>query len=336
MNHTAAREGAENDRWFGLPRPLGYLFVVLALVAGIVVVGVGSSVPKGAGAATTTGTCNYSPGTGGGLQANYQTLCWIDMSGYDDTLAAAPGGQAMSISIGGGYTATFTLTDQAADGRTARVVEPASMYGNSATGTATNEEFTGAYGYGNTAGEPRLYTESAASAADPLGGNQLTVNNFEITDSSGTQVHGYALVGMDSETTDSTTHSPLGEGLDWQSDQPITELTSLPEGPGTGCPDPPPGIGTDSVTCQGSVAGGSALVLQTINATTFSQTLEEGGPNEREAVAFAIETAKITLNKTVASRSAASDSFDLSVTTPEGTTPARRRLVPRTRPRPAS
>ncbi|WP_246127772.1 DUF11 domain-containing protein [Amycolatopsis rhizosphaerae] len=137
-----------------------------------------------------------------------------------------------------------------------------------------------------------------------------------VTDSTGTPVKGYALVGADAENTSTA------ERITWTADQPIAQVASIP---GTnGCQaSTTTGLGTTTVSCTGTgptQAGDTwgTEIVQAVGATTFSQTLYENVG--REAVAFAIQTSKLTLNKVVSGRVRGSDSFDLSVTSPEGTT----------------
>src|SRR6478752_6037708 len=49
--------------------------------------------------------CGY--GTGGNEASS---LCWIDMTGYDDTQARSPAGQPFIISLPGGRAVTFTAS----------------------------------------------------------------------------------------------------------------------------------------------------------------------------------------------------------------------------------
>ncbi len=77
----------------------------LVAVAGLVV-GTLSTVqllPAPAQAAGPTG-CGY-----GSTGAEAGALCWLDMSGYNQTLADSAAGQAMSVSLPGGYTISFTI-----------------------------------------------------------------------------------------------------------------------------------------------------------------------------------------------------------------------------------
>jgi hypothetical protein len=77
------------------------LVTVSAVLAALVGLEVATGVGLGeapAGAATAE-TCGFAtPGTG----TYASTLCWLDLSGYSQSLATAPGGQAISVSLPGG------------------------------------------------------------------------------------------------------------------------------------------------------------------------------------------------------------------------------------------
>ena len=75
--------------------------MLLALLGTVV-----ATAPAPADAATTGGTCSFA-NAGSGTYA--RTLCWFDMSGYNATTAGSAAGQAMTISLPGGYSISFTL-----------------------------------------------------------------------------------------------------------------------------------------------------------------------------------------------------------------------------------
>ncbi len=53
--------------------------------------------------------CGY--GTGGPAAS---TLCWLDMSAYNDTQAHTAAGQDMSVTLPGGYTMKFNIVNRPA------------------------------------------------------------------------------------------------------------------------------------------------------------------------------------------------------------------------------
>jgi uncharacterized repeat protein (TIGR01451 family) len=132
-----------------------------------------------------------------------------------------------------------------------------------------------------------------------------------VRDSTGTPVTGYGFVMADGEST-----GP-GESMWYSSNQPLNQIID----PGA----PPPctggvsGIGTGFVTCTGSDTPPpqyGALILQANAPTVVSASLQAGG---QESVMFGVVTSKITLNKSIQGRVRPTDSFDIRVTSPEGT-----------------
>lgn len=79
----------------------------LALVGGLAVtasLAAPAAVAEGAPAtAAATQGCGY--GTDG---PEADTICWIDMSDFDPTVAGTPGGQPMSIALPGGHVMSFS------------------------------------------------------------------------------------------------------------------------------------------------------------------------------------------------------------------------------------
>ncbi|MFJ8816790.1 DUF11 domain-containing protein [Amycolatopsis thermoflava] len=238
--------------------------------------------------------CGY--GTGG---PSASTLCWLDMSAYNNTQASSAAGQNMKVTLPGGYTMTFNIVNRPAGGPAV----PVAAFAVPTNGTASA---MGNRVYKNIPGKPALYTRVS-------GANTLTLRDIVVTDSGGARVSGYALVGADAENTGA-------ESITWNSNQPINQVASVP---GTqGCQaSTATGFGTNTVTCTGTGGANTTwgtLVVNSVGATTFSQTLRSNAGIE--AVAFAVQTSKLTLNKQVTDRRQANDSFDISVTSPEGTT----------------
>ncbi|QDP96224.1 DUF11 domain-containing protein [Microlunatus elymi] len=261
-----------------------FLMVGLTLAGGFVR-------PTSAQAATNT-TCNFAdPGTG----TYASTLCWFDLGGYNQAQAAS--GQDMSVSIPGGYTMNFRLTS--VDGG-------ANLY---ATKFPTYPDaFLGNNGfYSGVAGNPALYQRTNGRTST------ITLNNFSLTNSAGQPVNGYALVGADAESTDSS------ESITWQSSDPITSLVAneRDNGLGNACGGGFTGIGSTTVKCTGSGSSqktGTAIVASQ-QPTRFSQTMVGGG---LQAVAFGVLVSSVQLNKKLVNRFD-NDSFDISITRGEET-----------------
>jgi len=164
-------------------------------------------------------------------------------------------------------------------------------------------------------GSPVLYSQQGPTGTK---GGKLSFSDIWVVDSSGTPVTGYSFVAVDAED------NVAGELFWWSSDQPITEIERLAPGGGWGCKNPT-GLGTTTVACAGTGAGSTtteggkstALLVAANTPSTFStqwQTAAQSG------IAIGIQTARLTLNKTVAGRVAAGDSFALAIDSPEGTT----------------
>lgn len=253
--------------------------------AGLAVAGVAVVAPPSQAVAATSETCGFAT-AGTGTYAS--TLCWFDMSSYN--AAQAAGGQQFAVSIPGGYTLSFTITSSG--GSIAPHAFP--TYGGSYLGN--NGHYTG------VPGKPALYqTQSGATTTS-------TLSNITLTDSSGTSLKGFALVGADAESTDAN------ESLSWRASSPINSLNPV----GNACGGGFSGAGTTTVTCVGNGASpktGDAIVAAT-NPSFFTQTMVGGG---LEGFAFGVLLSSVELNKAV-SGGYAGDSFGLSVADSTGTT----------------
>jgi uncharacterized repeat protein (TIGR01451 family) len=238
-------------------------------------------------ASAAPATCSFAtPGSG----AYAETLCWLDMSGYDAAVATSPGGQLMTVDLLSGYKLTFTLSV------TGSTVQPAALPTYSAA-------FLGQGGYTGLTGDPALYqTESGTTTA--------TETNITLTDPHGNVVTDYSLVGADAESTDA------GESIGWTSAPgPLTSLAPL----GNACSGGFTGVGTTSVTCTGSAAvngikTGSAIVASTA-PTTFTQTMHGTG---LQAFGFGVLVAGVELSKTVVN-GFSGDSFGITAEDGSGT-----------------
>jgi len=285
-----------------------FLAVAVSLVSLVVEVNPGhaSGAPSGGGSTT----CGYATGAGRTSGAEGGALCWIDLKSYDDTVASA-GGQAFSIALPGGYSASFRLAHTPYGSSPTRLVV-ANPMGAKVNGGNIALQYLSAPGY------PRLYTNEGPDDAQ----TQISITNFAMNDPTGAPVHGYSLVGYDGEDTDQARpiYGYVGEGLSWTSDVPITVLDdSFVEPTYEGCAIPLPGVGTTTVTCRGTdPQQGHNVVISAKDATTLSQLMTTAVGYQRQAVAFAIQTAAITVNKTVNGRNTASDSFDLETQSPSG------------------
>jgi uncharacterized repeat protein (TIGR01451 family) len=267
---------------------------LLAAGAALAFFAVGALSGPAVSSAATPVACGY--GTGG---AQAQTLCWLDMSAYSFATSSGVSGQPMTVTLPGGYTISFTMTTRANGALAFSPLNPVAF-------PTWGGAYTGNHAYLSTPGKPALYQ------TQNHGGDVLTLSNISVTDSSGAPVNGYGFVVADAESTD------LNESLTLSSNVPLQQIsTSTAQYPY--CGHGLTGVGTTTVTCTGGQSGGTsdgAIVLQANQPTQISAALVGGG---LQAVAFAIVTSKITLTKAVVGRAQPSDSFDLSLTSPEGT-----------------
>lgn len=288
---------SEDARIDGPPTRRVALVVVVVL---LLVCGVGAAfAPSDVAHAATTESCGFAE-DGSGLYAS--TLCWLDMSAYDETIASSPDGQPMTVSLPGGYTISFTAHSS---GSAVQAV-PLPSWAYAWLGNSTNPSWSTAPNYKGVPGAPALY--QVAQGTD----STITLDDISVTDALGAVVTGYAFVGADAETTD------LDERLSWTSDTPIVQLSGL----GNACGGALTGVGTTTVTCVGSNYGardGTAIVAATAPQSFSQSMLDRVRGGGREAVAFGVLIAKLTVDKTVVGRIQPSDSFDVSITSPEGT-----------------
>lgn len=244
-------------------------------------------------------TCGY--GTGGPAA---DTFCWFDMSGYSEAAATSPAGQPFDVALGGGYAVSFTLHKSNVAGLV------------SATVTARNEPLEprfafGTAGYVGIPGNPILYSN------DPGGGTkglQLTLSDISVVDGTGAAVTGYRFVIADAE------NNVAGENFTWTSDVALDTLAVLNPANPNGCSLPLAGTGTTTVTCTGAGGGGGPYNGVVVGSEAPSFISLSMSTFARSGVAFAIQTAKLTLAKSVVGRVNDADSFDIAVTSPEGST----------------
>jgi uncharacterized repeat protein (TIGR01451 family) len=272
------------------------LLFVLALAAAVL------GAPSRASAQGPAVGCGY--GTGGPYAPN---LCWFDMSAYNDTTARSAAGQQMSVTLPGGYVVSFTLTSRAVSGTNWRAVaaRSAPLEPRFAFGTA---------GYVGIPGKPVLYSQPGAGP----NGVELKLSNISVLDPGGRPVTGYKFVIADAE------NNIAGENFTWTSNKPLSLLGVLNEKSASGCHKGMSGLGTTSVTCTGQggepglpnpryddvVVGANTPSSIALSMTTFAQS----------GVAFAIMTSKVQVTKNVVGRVKGSDSFGVSVRSPEGST----------------
>jgi hypothetical protein len=238
--------------------------------------------------------CGY--GTGGPFA---DTLCWIDMSAY------AGGTQEMSVNLPGGYTVSFTVSSSGTRS-IVPVAFPAWDFGAA----------IGKYIYVDTPGQPALYQSIGAGA----GSSTIELSDIVVTDAADNPVHGWRMVGADAEATADS------ESITFSSDGPISTLaTYAPPDSQNGCQMHIEQIDANTIECTGTNIGdvyGTAL-FSALEPTSFTQTMTVGNGVSREAVAFAFQTSTLAADvRVLGERVSPSDSFRVSIVSPEGTTVA--------------
>jgi uncharacterized repeat protein (TIGR01451 family) len=231
----------------------------------------------------TTNGCSFAtPGTG--TFAN--TLCWLDLSAYDPTQAAKPGGQPFTVTLPGGYNITFDLHV------TGDAVKPAAFptYPGAFLG---NRGF-----YTGVGGKPALYQTKQGSTTT------AELDNIAVTGPDGGAETGYAFVGADAETTDAT------ESITWQANTPLNLISNL----GNACDSGAlfVGNGTKVVKCSATISNNKTgtPMLAAQAPTSISQTMVGAG---LEGVAFGVLVSDIQLTKNVVSRVDPNDSWNVAI-----------------------
>lgn len=285
----------------GFRRIVSALAVAATVAAGCAGFAVAAA-PQPAAAAVQG--CGYATNTAGnGNFAN--TTCWFDFSTFNETTARTASGQSMQVTLSGGYVASFTAKVADVPGYSVMHV------GAFPTPLETRFAF-GTDAYRGVPGKPALYSLVSGGTKSAT----LTFSNIKVVDALGTPVSGFSFVAADTED------NVLGESFTWSSDKPINELERLAPNGNWGC-KAPVGLGTTTVSCAGTGAGGTtiaggkstALLVGADSPTTFAT---QWITPSRSGIAIGIQTSKLTLNKQVAGRIAASDSFDVAVTAPGG------------------
>ncbi|WP_460581021.1 DUF7507 domain-containing protein [Humibacter ginsengisoli] len=213
----------------------------------------------------------------------------------------------MSATLPGGYTFSYTI----------KTSTPAGV-NSIPTRATTVPTYSGAYmgnlAYVGTPGSPALGYDIGTDV-----GATYQLSNLVVKDSSGAVVHGWGIVAADAEATGVNTAGQ--ESMLYSSDVALRRI-DVPSATYPACTGGLTGVGTTSVICTGGPGGPSgALGALALQADQPSQiTVSTLDPAGAEDVAFAFVTSKLTLDKAVNGRISPSDSFDTSITSPDGTT----------------
>jgi len=272
---------------------------------------VGPSVRANAAAAAPAGPSGCGYGVGGQYAA---TICWLDMSSYDDVQARTAAGQDMTVTLAGGYTLTFNVKTSVVPGNGDAAVAPVTTPIEKDPITGNSRFAFGSDAYRNIPGKPSLYSQPATGQK----GLDVTLSNISLKDSVGGVVTSFAFVATDTEDNIG------GESLRWTSDKPLSLLEALSTSTDKGCqPAGITGLGTTTVNCTGvgapsSLADKSRSILVSADApSTFALrwiTCCQSG------IAFGVQTSSIEVDKLVDGRADRTDSFDVALTSPSGST----------------
>ncbi|NDK32356.1 DUF7927 domain-containing protein [Nesterenkonia haasae] len=250
--------------------------------------------------------CDYAD-AGSGLYA--ETICWLDMTEYDNDLARQPGGQPMNITLPGGYVITYNVVTNDVPGFNRKDVR--------AEPVPTAAQHFGGDNYTGIGGNPNLFQYELGI---PNPGIQVTLQDIVVTSSDGHPIDDYKFVMVDTQNVNN------GEILAWEASAPI-ELVDQPSPDlAFGCGDTAVGFGTTTLVCEtpsgpdgeDNEGSGGHLIVGADSPTWVSQTLTGFRQQQRSGFAFGVMTSSYEFVKAVDSRASADDSFDLSITTPTG------------------
>ncbi len=244
----------------------------------------------GAGRAEAA-SCFYATAQGSTGPANWNSYCWLDFSGYNDTAARSGAGQAMSYTLPDGTLMTFTLR-----------ISGAAING------APAPSWTGA-AIGNTAflgigGRPILYQTAAGTTT-------AAISDIVLTPPAGvSQITSYMFVAADGESSNE------GESLTFQTNGG-NWIALDNAGPISGSLYPnSSGLGTQTFTVGGVGGTVGANIVGSSTATALNTTIVGGG---LQGVMFAVRFASIRLNlQLTGARAAAADQFSFSINATNG------------------
>jgi len=262
----------------------GQLRQFAALLAALLMLSLGAGRAEAA-------SCFYATSQGSTGPANWNSYCWLDFSGYNDTAARSAGGQAMSYTLPDGTVMTFTLN----------------ISGAGITGAAA-PSWSGA-AVGNTAfvgigGRPILYQTAAGTTT-------ATISNIVLTPPAGvSQITSYMFVAADGESSNET------ESLRFQTNG--GNWVALDNaGPISGSTYPTSsGLGTSTFNVTGVPNTVGANIVGSSTPTSLTTTIVGGG---LQGVMFAVRFASIRLNlQLTGARAAAADQFTFNITATSG------------------
>ncbi|HEX7709907.1 MAG TPA: hypothetical protein VF418_03125 [Sphingomonadaceae bacterium] len=232
-------------------------------------------------------SCYYASSQGTTGPADWQTYCWLDLSGYNNTAATSAAGQSFNYTLPDGTTMSFTLKVTTA---------------NALTSSAT-PSWTGA-AVGNTAflgisGKPILYQTGSG------GSSTVTISNITLTPPASGTITNYMFVAADGESTNG------GESLKFQTNGGTWQMLDQ-VGPINGSTYPAiGGTGTATFTETGVDGNVGAYIVGSTTPTTVTTTMVGSG---LEGAMFAVRFASIRLTTQIATaRADADDQFAFTI-----------------------
>lgn len=207
----------------------------------------------------------------GTAPASWQTYCWLDFSGYNDTTARSGAGQSFNYTLSDGATLTFTVRTTGA-GIT----------------SITAPSWTGA-AVGNTAflgipNRPILYQTAA-------GTSQITISNITITPPPGSPaVTAYMFVAADAESTNN------GESLSFNTNGGAWTLLDQVNPISGNLYPTQTGLGTNTFTETGVAGTVGGYIVGSTSPTQVQTTLVGGG---LQGAMFAVRFASMRLTKVI-------------------------------------
>lgn len=230
-------------------------------------------------------SCNLATSQGSTGPANWQTYCWLDFAGYNDTTARSGSGQSFSYTLTDGTVLSFNLKVSGA----ALLGKASPSWSGAAVG---NTAFLG------IAGKPILYQGAAGTTT-------ITISSIMLTPPSTGTITNYMLVAADGES------SNQGESLSYQTNGGNWQMLDA-SGPISGSTYPYySGVGTSTFTETGVAGTVGAYVAGSSNPTQVTATLVGGG---LQGVMFAVRFASIRLSTQITgARVDPSDQFAFSI-----------------------
>ncbi len=240
------------------------------------------------------------------------TICWLDMTSYSDTQARTAAGQDMTVGLPGNYTLSYNIKTETVAGRNTAAVDAVTTPIEKQVDGNSRFAF-GSEAYRDIPGKPSLY-----SRANGAVGLDVTLSSISLKDPSNNPVTSYAFVATDTEDNVAV----ATESLRWTSDKTLNLLETLYPTSTKGCrPAGITGLGTTTVTCVGAGGASSFVEKSTsilVSADAPSTFALRWQTSARSGIAFGVQTSSIEVIKKVDGRTDKTDSFDVSLTSPDG------------------